>query len=153
MRETKKWCSSGAYDWSTDSSYDVTDHSHLPKWLLWCWNYDIHLNPIHFSRPGIFFMAAATSLLFYRLWPSLTSLWRYRSIKYGQGVALDNIMSWLLTAVWIFTIRLLVREIHQAVLWSVNIDPSYDVTGLRNMLSWPALGRFYDIYVCLTPFY
>ena len=23
--------SSGAYDWSTDSSYDVTDHSHLPK--------------------------------------------------------------------------------------------------------------------------
>ena len=65
-----------AYDWSTDSSYDVTDHSRLPKWLLWCWKYDIHLNPIHFSRPGIFFMAAATSLLFYRLWPSLTSLWR-----------------------------------------------------------------------------
>ena len=41
----------------------------------------------------------------------------------------------------------------QAVLWLVNIDPSYDVTGLRNMFNWPLLGRFYDIYVCLTPFY
>ena len=149
----QKRCSSGAYDLSTDSSYDVTGHSHLPKWLLWCWKYDIHLNPIHFSRPGIFFMAAATSLLFYRLWPCLTSLWRHRSIKYGQGVSLDNIMWCLLTAVWIFTIRPLVREIHQAVLWLVNIDPSYDVTGLQNMLSWPSLGRFYDIYACLTPFY
>ena len=57
----------------------------------------IHLNPIHFSWPSIFFMAAATSLLFYRLWPCLTSLWRHRSIKYGQGVALDNIM-WCLLA-------------------------------------------------------
>ena len=95
----------------------------------------------------------ATSLLFYRLWPCLTSRWRHRSIKYGQGVASDNIMWCLLTAVRIFTIRLLVRAIHQAVLWLVNIDPSYDVTGLWNMLKWSPLGRFYDIYVCLTPFY
>ena len=74
-RETKKDVVA-AYDWSTDSSYTSSGH-HLPKWLLWCWKYDIHLNPIHFSRPGIFFMAAATSLLFYRLWPCLTSLWRH----------------------------------------------------------------------------
>ena len=73
------------------------------------------------------------------LWPCLTSLWHYRSIKYGQGVAEDHIMWYLLTAVWIFTIRPLVREIHQALLWLVNIDPSYDVTSLRNMFNWPPL--------------
>ena len=40
----------------------------------------------------------------------------------------------VLITFWIFTIRLLVREIHQAVLWLVNIDPSYDVTDLRNII-------------------
>ena len=87
-----------------------------------------------------------------RLWSCLTSLWRHKSIKYGQGVALDNIMWCLLTAVWSFTIRPLVRKIHQAVLWLVNIDPSYDVTCLRNMLNWPPLDRFYQRplwYLCL----
>ena len=70
---------------------------------------------------------------------TVTSLWRHRSIKYGQGVALDNIMWCLLTAVWIFTIRLLVREIHQAVLWFVNIDPSYDVKARLHYAFFPSV--------------
>ena len=153
----QKRCSSGAYDWSTDSSYDVTGHSRLPKWLLWCWKYDIHLNPIHFSRPGIFFMAAATTLLFYRLWPCLTSLWRHCDVTGQLNMVRELLYIILCDHSWpLFEFsqsdRWFLRFAKLSSDWSI-LTPSYDVTGLQNMLNWPPLGRFYDIYACLTPFY